>query len=212
MADHVSSLATDTGNKGHTGNGNTTARPLHSTLPRFNARMRAEADVAPQSHCGVWDCMSQHPAAKPESTVAARGVFVTSPGTTRYCPCTTARDFLGQQDEATRASRHMQARLRRWKLFSAPELYNCMETRGGGRTWGVSLQVVKTKPTHQHDGRLIPRPKLPRLVCACFRSSKTAASGIMFAVATISAVHVVILITVGGGRDCDHAMDGSLTF
>ena len=102
MADHVSSLATDTGNKGHTGNGNTTARPLHSTLPRFNARMRAEADVAPQSHCGVWDCMSQHPAAKPESTVAARGVFVTSPGTTRYCPCTTARDFLGQQDEATR--------------------------------------------------------------------------------------------------------------
>ena len=138
MADHVSSLATDTGNKGHTGNGNTTARPLHSTLPRFNARMRAEADVAPQSHCGVWDCMSQHPAAKPESTVAARGVFVTSPGTTRYCPCTTARDFLGQQDEATRASRHMQARLRRWKLFSAPELYNCMETRGGGELGGVA--------------------------------------------------------------------------
>jgi len=60
LAELVWSLATDTGNKGNTGKGNTTARPLHSTLPRFGARIRAEADVATQSHCGVWNCTSQH--------------------------------------------------------------------------------------------------------------------------------------------------------
>ena len=60
LADLVWSLATDTGNTGNTGKGNTTARPLHSTLPRFGARIRAEADVATQSHCGVYNCTSQH--------------------------------------------------------------------------------------------------------------------------------------------------------
>ena len=34
LAGLVWSLATDTGNKGNTGKGNTTARPLHSTLPQ----------------------------------------------------------------------------------------------------------------------------------------------------------------------------------
>ena len=45
MADHLPSLATDTGNKGHTGSGNTTARPLHSTPFRFSARMRAQSGI-----------------------------------------------------------------------------------------------------------------------------------------------------------------------
>ena len=63
LAGLVWPLATDTGNKGNTGKGNATARPLHSTLPRFGARIRAEADSATQSHCGVWNCTSQHLAA-----------------------------------------------------------------------------------------------------------------------------------------------------
>ena len=60
LADLAWSLATDTGNKGNIGKGNTTARPLHSALPRFGARiLRAEADVATQSnHSGV--CVELH--------------------------------------------------------------------------------------------------------------------------------------------------------
>ena len=37
---------TDKGTREHTGDNNTTGIPLHSTLPRFDARIRAEADVA----------------------------------------------------------------------------------------------------------------------------------------------------------------------
>ena len=47
-----------TQNKGNTGKGNATARPLHSTLPRFVARIRAEADVRGNA-VALW-CVELH--------------------------------------------------------------------------------------------------------------------------------------------------------